>query len=70
MDKLCLCVNSAYEVYADLLQAIERLNRNVGDPHIKKWFEGYREGLLNAQERFTMTRSKCCCERTNEAISK
>jgi hypothetical protein len=52
-------------VFADLLQAVDRMDRTIGNQDVQKWFNGYRDGLIAAQERFRITQSKCCCQRIN-----
>lgn len=59
----CFCIGSAQSVFADLRQAVERLDRQISDPIIYQWFKGYKDGLIAAQDRFRVTQGKCCCER-------
>lgn len=65
-DHRCFCIESMQAVFADLRQAVERMERVISDEQIKQWFVGYRDGLCAAQERFRVTQSKCCCEITKK----
>jgi hypothetical protein len=66
----CFCLLSIWAVFGDLRQAVERMEREISDSHVKQWMQGYRDGLCAAQERFRLTQGKCCCERTADAIGK
>lgn len=68
--KDCYCTNAVWAVFNDLLQAVDRMERDISDQQVKQWFVGYRDGVVAALQRYKVTRNKCCCERTNEAISK
>ena len=63
MPKKCFCIESAQSVFADLRQAVERIEREISDEHVKLWMHGYRDGLCAAQDRFRITQGVCCCER-------
>ena len=65
-DSKCFCVNSMWATFADLRQAVERMEREISDAQVKQWMVGYRDGLCAAQERFRLTQNKCCCERKGE----
>jgi predicted component of viral defense system (DUF524 family) len=59
----CHCLISAWAVFADLRQAVERMEREISNEDVKKWMHGYRDGLCAAQTRFAVTVKSCCCER-------
>lgn len=63
--KKCFCRESMWAVFADLRQAVERINRVLLDEKVKLWFERYNNALIAAEERFKITQSKCCCERVD-----
>lgn len=62
-DQKCLCIESAWAVYADLRQAIDRIQQEITDEHVQKWMKGYRDGVRACEERLRLTQGKCCCKR-------
>ena len=64
----CHCKNTMWAVFADLLQAVERMERVINDEHVAKWLAGYRDGILACKERLRITESKCCCQRDAEMV--
>lgn len=59
----CLCHKQMQAVFGELMVALDRID-HIHDSEVKKYMEGYRNGVMAAERRYRMTANKCCCERS------